>query len=58
MFCFDGLSCKERYASRLYWMSSTTWASQMAQYGIFATDGSSQFGSVNRAYVKYCSSGA
>jgi len=52
MFCFSGQSCKERYASRLYWMSSTTWASQMAQYGIFATDGTSAFGSVNRAYVK------
>ena len=38
-------------------MSSTTWASEMAQGGIFSTDPTvSPFATANRAYVKYCSS--
>ena len=36
-------------------MSSSTWASQMAQGGIFDT-ANSAFGNANRIYVKYCSS--
>ena len=55
MFCWSASSCTERYSSRLYWMSSTTWAPQMAQYGIFDT-GASAWGTANRVYVKYCSS--
>jgi hypothetical protein len=51
MFCWDGLSCHERYSSRSYWMSSSTWASQMAQGGIFDTVNSA-FGNSNRIYVK------
>ena len=38
-----------------YWMSSTTpkqWATSFAQGGIFATDGSSAWGTANRVYVK------
>ena len=51
MFCWDGLSCHERYSSREYFMSSQPWASQMAQGGIFDTVNSA-FGNANRIYVK------
>jgi hypothetical protein len=51
MFCWDGLSCHERYSSRQYFMSSQPWASQMAQGGIFDTVNSA-FGNANRVYVK------
>lgn len=51
MFCWDGLSCHERYSSRQYFMSSQPWASQMAQGGIFDTVNSA-FGNANRIYIK------
>jgi|APGre2960657444_1045066.scaffolds.fasta_scaffold01090_5 hypothetical protein len=57
MFCWDGESCQMRYSSRKYFMSSTTWDSQMAQGGIFdPSPANSGFATANRIYVKYCSS--
>ena len=57
MFCSNGASCQLRYSTAKFFMSSTTWASQMAQGGIFdPTPANSGFGSANRIYVKYCSS--
>ena len=57
MFCFNGQSCHVRYQTKPYWMSSKTWAPQMAQGGIFDTvAGSSDFATANRVYVKYCTS--
>ena len=56
MFCWDQDSCTERYQTHPYWMSSKGWAYEMAQGGIFATDGSSQWGTANRAFLKYCTS--
>ena len=59
MFCWDLNSCQERYATHGYYMSSTTpkqWATSFAQGGIFATDGTSAWGTANRIYVKYCTS--
>ena len=56
MFCWSETSCNERYQDHQYWMSSTQWSSNMAQDGIFATDGSSPWGTANRVFVKYCSS--
>ena len=52
MFCWDADSCNERYEDHQYWMSSTKWAPEMAQGGIFATDGSSAWGTANRIYIK------
>ena len=52
MFCWDADSCNERYEDHQYWMSSTKWAPEMAQGGIFATDGSSAWGQANRIYIK------
>jgi hypothetical protein len=52
MFCWDADSCNERYQDHQYWMSSTKWAPEMAQGGIFATDGSSAWGQANRIYIK------
>jgi hypothetical protein len=37
-------------------MSSKSWGTQLAQGGIFATDGSSPWGAANRVYIKYCTS--
>lgn len=31
MFCFDEVSCNERYQNKQFWMSSTKWESEMAQ---------------------------
>ena len=45
-----------RYQTRPYFSSSRSWASTMAQGGIFDTAGNSAFGNANRVYVKYCSS--
>ena len=56
MFCWSEVSCNERYQDHQYWMSSTSWSPVMAQGGIFATDGSSPWGTANRIFVKYCSS--
>lgn len=56
MFCWSATSCTERYDDHQYWMSSSSWAPEMAQGGIFATDGTSPWGVANRVYVKYCSS--
>jgi hypothetical protein len=55
MWCWDGESCHDRYTSKQYWMSSTTWPAQMAQGGIFGLDNSG-WATANRVYVKYCSS--
>jgi hypothetical protein len=48
--------CDLRYQSRPYFMSSTVkpWTPTFAQGGIFATDGSSEWGTANRVYLKYC----
>lgn len=54
MFCWSQTSCNERYQDHPYWMSSTQWSPEMAQGGIFATDGSSPWGTANRVFVKYC----
>ena len=54
MFCWSEASCKERFVNHLYWMSSTDWSPTMAQGGVFATDGSSLWGTANRVYLKYC----
>ena len=58
MFCWDQSSCNMRYATHDYYMSSIKkpWSYDFAQGGIFATDGSSPWGTANRVYVKYCSS--
>jgi len=58
MFCWDEQSCQQRFVMHDYWMSSQAkpWQSTFAQGGIFATDGSSPWGAINRIYVKYCSS--
>ena len=58
MFCWDESSCNMRYATHDYYMSSIKkpWSYDFAQGGIFATDGSSPWGTANRVYVKYCSS--
>ncbi len=56
MFCWSESSCNERYEDHKYWMSSASWDEEMAQGGIFATDGSSPWGTANRVYVPYCSS--
>ena len=59
MFCWDIKSCQERYATHGYYMSSTIpkqWATSFAQGGIFATDGTSAWGTANRVYIKYCTS--
>ena len=58
MFCWGQASCQDRFATHDYWMSSKAkpWQPNFAQGGIFATDGSSAWGTANRIYVKYCSS--
>ena len=57
MFCSSGQSCHLRYGTKQYFMSSTTWATQMAQYGLFNTMPSdSAWAQANRVYGKYCSS--
>lgn len=43
--------------SHEFYMSSKIWNSQMAQGGIFATDGSSAWGNANRVYVKCATNG-
>ena len=54
MFCWDESSCNMRYATHDYYMSSIKkpWSYDFAQGGIFATDGSSPWGTANRVYVK------
>ena len=54
MFCWDVVSCQQRLVMHDYWMSSVLkpWATQFAQGGIFATDGTSPWGTANRVYVK------
>jgi hypothetical protein len=47
------LCSNERYADHQYWMSSTGWATSMAQGGIFNPDGPSAWGDANRIYLKY-----
>jgi hypothetical protein len=54
MFCWSETSCKERFESHPYWMSSSQWADSMEQGGIFASDGSSGWSASNRIFVKYC----
>jgi len=56
MFCWSESSCKERFETHPYWMSSLQWADSMEQGGIFAVDGSSAWGTANRIFVKYCTS--
>jgi len=53
MFCFNGASCHERYATKPYFMSSQPWASEMSQGGIFDSDpATSGFAGANLIYVK------
>jgi hypothetical protein len=55
MFCWGGESCHDRYHSREYWMSSSIWATEMAQGGIFDDNpGMSAFADANLVYLKYC----
>ena len=57
MFCSSGQSCHLRYGTKPYFMSSNTWATEMAQYGMFNTMPSdSAWAQANRVYGKYCSS--
>ena len=61
MFCWDEKSCTERYATHVYWMSSSAapgWSTSFAQGGIFATDGTSAWGNANRVYVKCAAAAA
>ena len=56
-FCWDTASCQQR-ASSLPWLTgSGSWASSMAQGGIFSDNlDQSSFADANLVYVKYCRS--
>ena len=60
MFCWDESSCNMRFATHDYYMSSIKkpWSYDFAQGGIFATDGSSPWGTANRVYVKCAAAAA
>lgn len=56
-YCFDAVSCGDRKATLPYLMSSSSFASQMSQDGIFSTTNSA-FATANRVYVKVRSASA
>jgi hypothetical protein len=56
MFCWDATSCALRMSGHPYYMSSKTWGLQLAQGGIFGTEGASPWGTAHRVYIKYCTS--
>ncbi len=54
MYCWSQESCDLRNTTDPYYMSSTSWTPEMAQGGIFATDGTSPWGTANRCVRLWC----